>query len=1590
MGLSGVHRRIRHLPGPGRTAPASIAGLVLALGLIVASAAGGSVLRKTVTFSPAEFSLDRSGGVTRIRLAGCPDWNQPGAPLVPFRTVHLIVPEGETVRAVRVTPREVVDLGVIQAPAEGISRPGAPRAAWDGRSAWPPEAGRAGEMQWMRGTAIQGIVLWPVQWDPATGHAVLRTELDLEVETAPAPPPAGTFRSLRRNSRADREFAAIACRLALNPEAAGAAARREELKPLDSGATPFSPRFRPSVDGSPVEFVIITSEELAPFFEPLASWKTERGIPTVVRSLEWIRANYPNGVDRGETIRRFISDAAARWGTESILLAGDSDLIPVRYGSTLYYGGEMIPADMYYQCLDGNWNADGDATFGEAYVNSSITGDSADLLPEVWLGRAPVSDSTAAAVFVNKVLTYEKTPPAGYAGRAMIMAEVLFPQNYTPGDSIIYDGAVIAEQGLSRFPGTLSVTRLYENYPDYEAQGALPEDLTSVVVHVNQGYGLVQHIGHGYINTMTVGLGGGALDNNEVLSFMNGSRLAILYSINCTSAAIDYNCIGEAWLKNDQGGAVANIGSTRYDFPGTGVAYQNEYYRLLFEEKVPSLGQAFGGSKIPFVSLAGYDSEDRWTQFSQILLGDPTLRVWTAEPSALSASHPGSLTLGSESVAVTVTSGGAPVDSATVCLDKPGDDYAVGVTDASGQVTLTFRPDHPGQATLTVTGRNGIPYQAVLPVATPSAPHLFAASTAVDDSTPPASGNADGVFDLGETVNLNLVLANQGTGPATGITGVLTSGDPNLVVVDGSAAWPDLGPGGSAPPSNGFAVLATGTAIDRYETTATLQITAAGYSRSEPVRVLVGVPLLERYHISVSDTTLGDGDGTIEYNEDQVLKVVIRNNGLGTVRGLSGRLRATDAYTLVSDSVSTYGDIAPGEKIPADGFVFRFLNYSLYHNLTFILEAGGQPVMNVAINVVKPGTPVLPSAGGRASSIALRWTAVTDGDLRGYAVYRANASGGPYRRINAFADSKIAYYNDEDLPPLTRYYYKVSAIDQSGNQSAASAVFSATTTLPLHERFPILLGGATSSSPTFSYFNGDTIPEIVCGSEEIYVLSGTGEEYLDGDNDARTYGVFSNSGYANFWSPPSSTDIDRDGVIDVCSAGFLNGLLYLFDGRSAPKPGFPVSINVAGSSSLCTWSAPCMADVDGDSTMEIFINSGGHTYAYRADGQELVDGDGDPKTTGVFAALGIAYNYATPVVADLNGDKVPEVVIGSQSGKLWVKKLDGSDYTGFPMTFGGSITSTPAIGDLNGDGLPEMVFGSSDNKLNAVNINKAQAPGWPKGVNFNQDLDSSPALADVDGDTYLDVAICAGNGTVYIFHGESGAIFTGYPVSILDSSGARVPSRSSPVIGNVDSDPGLDVVVGAQDGNLYAFRANGTAILGFPIKTDNVIEGAALLWDLDGDGLTEVCLQGFDQKLYEWDTPAPFTPESCPWPMFAHDSRRSGIYGEPIFIVTGVPETAVPPSAAWLAQNVPNPFNPVTRIRYEVPPGEGRFPVTLEIFDAAGRRVKRLVDADLPAGEHFASWDGAGDDGIPAGSGVYFYRLTVNGRATARKMVLAR
>lgn len=103
--------------------------------------------------------------------------------------------------------------------------------------------------------------------------------------------------------------------------------------------------------------------------------------------------------------------------------------------------------------------------------------------------------------------------------------------------------------------------------------------------------------------------------------------------------------------------------------------------------------------------------------------------------------------------------------------------------------------------------------------------------------------------------------------------------------------------------------------------------------------------------------------------------------------------------------------------------------------------------------------------------------------------------------------------------------------------------------------------------------------------------------------------------------------------------------------------------------------------------------------------------------------------------------------------------------------------------------------------------------------------------------------------------------------------------------------------------------------------------------------------------------------------------------------VLGTTAVNLPTSTFALGQNQPNPFNPMTKIAFNLDrSGSSR----LEIFNTRGQLVRVLANESLPAGQHEFTWTGRTDSGHQAASGTYFYRLTAGDQTITKKMSLVK
>ncbi len=147
-------------------------------------------------------------------------------------------------------------------------------------------------------------------------------------------------------------------------------------------------------------------------------------------------------------------------------------------------------------------------------------------------------------------------------------------------------------------------------------------------------------------------------------------------------------------------------------------------------------------------------------------------------------------------------------------------------------------------------------------------------------------------------------------------------------------------------------------------------------------------------------------------------------------------------------------------------------------------------------------------------------------------------------------------------------------------------------------------------------------------------------------------------------------------------------------------------------------------------------------------------------------------------------------------------------------------------------------------------------------------------------------------------------------------------------------------------------------------------------------GNAEISLQlGFDARLLA-------SGDYTGVIYFEHDGV-SGSATVPVSMAVQSTATPATPNARSLVLlgNQPNPFNPATKIHFEL--GESQR-VVVDVYNGAGRHIDRLINAELDAGEHFIDWQSEDSRGRRVSSGVYYYTIAAGGNVQRGKMTLVK
>jgi PKD repeat protein len=845
----------------------------------------------TLTFSLDDFNFEKQDTYDIVNPPLNNDYiftHTPGHPQLPLKIITLSLPQQQeigNIKIINVESQKVegqFDIYPVQKPQvlsdeSSMEFIDADPAIYGKSSIFPENVLQILKSGFLSGYHLGSFLVSPFQYDPLNNELLFIDELELEILFSES---KTSGIEISQRSQTTQTF--------LSEQIAKVVHNKNEIYDPHT----VNKEFKDDI----YEYVIITTDNFKTEFQPLADWKTQKGIRTLVVSTTDIFNNY-NGVDNAEKVRNFIKDYYQNHGTLWVLLGGDTNFVPYRVAFAFdceysSYSDNFLPCDLYFSDLDGTWNDNGNDIWGELE-------DNVDMYPDVFVGRASVETTEEATTFVDKILTYEKNPPVGYQTDMMFLAQVLWNDPYT--DSGVSKNFIDEAYVPSQFD---PITKLYQSLGN--------TSLDIVVDSLNAGKHIVNHCGHAWYGSMS--LGNGSLHNSNMDNLTNAPAFSIWYTIGCWPAAFDYNCIAEHWINSPDGGGAAFIGNSRYGWgsPGNPLygysdTFDQEFFKQLFQEEIHNIGMAMAFAKSVYVPYSRNENVFRWCEYEINLLGEPEMQVWTDLPQNLHVVHPDSIAIGNCDVQVAVSDGTDPLPNACVCMMQGEEIYQVAYTDTRGMAQFSVSTGNVIEdILLTVTAQNFLPFQNTIEVIA-DIPYVM-----IDSYT--TNHSVHGYVIPGTNVSVDAGFHNFGQMPAQDVYILLTTASDHITFIDSTHYIPYIDPKTGIFEENVFSFYVSPEVGNGEVIPIQYSITDNADGLWEGTISITGAtPEFEYIYHQVDDSVNGNGNNIPEPGEEIDIELIVKNTGLSESSDTQLTLSSDNPCVNIPYCIWDVGDVPAGQ-----------------------------------------------------------------------------------------------------------------------------------------------------------------------------------------------------------------------------------------------------------------------------------------------------------------------------------------------------------------------------------------------------------------------------------------------------------------------------------------------------------------------------------------------------------------------------------------------------------------------------------------------------------------------------------------------------
>ncbi len=900
---------------------------LILLGLLLTNFLTAQTIRTIYTFTNPEI-IQTQDGYVELNMRECLNMGEEGQPFLPYHGCKVLLPQGNKVTAINILSIKYSELkqGVsilpasrpfpISQPAPDDYKPVPIPEIYQSAEAFPENIISDFSTQFMAGYSIALFNICPIQYFPALHSFRYIASIEVEMETITT----------------DDEIVVPA------QQSPHTTIRLEKI--VDNPEMIANYSFARTRDYDQIDMLIISKEMFLPTFDPYIEYKTAKGFIIETISTEYIYSNY-SGADEQEQIRNCIRDFYQNMGVQYVILGGDADpnnpndkIVPHRgfYVDTGYGTlDEDIPSDMYYSCLDMNWDMNGNGLYGEPGEE--------DIFAEVFIGRFCIDEYSELENLIDKTILYQESPVVRDIEKALMLGEALDDDTWGGNyKDEVADGSSNFGYTTAGVSDNFNVTRLYEMNGYWNKNDVFEEFNDS-------GCNLLNHLGHSSV-TYNMKMNNSDITTNNIQNDGIGRGFVIGYSQGCYSGAFDNrgssgNYIDDCFSENIttiETAEVATVGNSRYGWYQTnstngGSQYlDREFFDAIFGESITQIGMAVGDSKEDNASFINANKIIRWCAYETILFGDPSMDIWTAQPEEFTLVYQQAIPIGSDELVV-------ETDAPRARIGLMQNDTLIGsaLADENGFATVEFfAPIATNEAiTISITAHNKIPYNDSISVISDQ-PYVIFESLEINDE----NGNNNGIPEFGEQIYMGLGLTNLGNQPAEDVIVTLSCPDQFIALTYLAVEFGDFEPGETIFIEDAFDAIIADNIPDLHEIV--IEVHANGQETwVSDFTFTVNAPEIKVASLTIDDFT-GNNNGLLDPGETVIFLFDLINQGHATSPDINMQCISNNSNVNITGSSANTDPLSPDESciLGFEGLVNPDAGFGHLADLEVIIQSG--------------------------------------------------------------------------------------------------------------------------------------------------------------------------------------------------------------------------------------------------------------------------------------------------------------------------------------------------------------------------------------------------------------------------------------------------------------------------------------------------------------------------------------------------------------------------------------------------------------------------------------------------------------------------